>query len=149
MRYALDYVNTAIIKLLETDNSIEFPVGTDIPIYTEVPTGDDSFPYIIISPNSSLENNVTRNSIGESQNINIEVVSKFNQGLGGWGTNNNITGQIVGLIRNKETYLDLSADNFTVINQTIQSIQPIREGYNDSVYFRTIIIVEFDIEDLL
>lgn len=83
MIYALDELNTALIKLLETDNQIEYPVGTPISVYTEVPN-DSVFPALIIEPNAMIEARVDRDSIGESYTMNIEAISKFKQGAGGW-----------------------------------------------------------------
>ena len=147
MRYAQDQINTALLKLIETDNSIEYPSGTGISAYTEV-SNDSVFPLIVIEPNSSGENDVTRDSIGQSYSMNVEVLAKYKQGAGGWGANNNITNQLTEILRDKGLYLDLSADDFKVKSQIIQSITTIREAYKDGVYFRTIISLEIKIEDL-
>lgn len=145
MRYTLDDLNTALIKKLETDNTISYG-GNNISVYTEVPN-DSEFPCIILEPSVSTENDVTRDSIGQAQVVNIEVISKFKQGEGGWGTNSNIVNQITQLIRVKNSYLDLSASNLKVKKQSIQSIQPLREAYQDGVYYRSIIVTEFEIEE--
>ncbi len=145
MKYALDPLNVAIIKLLETDNQIQYD-GDNVTVYTEV-ANDSQFPLIVVEPSTSAENDVTRDSIGQTYVMNVEVISKFKQGEGGWGANSNIVNQITELIRVKGTYLDLSANNLKVKRQSIQSIQPLREAYKDGVYFRSIIIIEFDIEE--
>lgn len=146
MIYALDPLIVGTIKLLETDNSIEYPSGNQLVVYTQV-DNDSDFPCIIIEPSAFVENDVTRNSIGQSHVLNIEVISKFKQGQGGWGANNNIVSQILPLIRDNGLYMDLSADSLIVKNQTIQSIQPLKESYKDGVYYRSIIVVEFEIEE--
>ncbi len=146
MRYAGDSINKALIKLLEVDNQIEYPSGNPIGVYTEVAL-DSSFPMIVIEPSFSTENDVTKESIDQSYLTNIEVISKFKQGSGGWGTNNSIISQILPLIRNIGVSMDLSTDNFKVVTQIVESIQPIREAYDDAVYFRTIIILETNIQE--
>lgn len=147
MVYALDPLIVGAIKLLETDNSIEYPSGTQLFAYTEV-GNDANFPCIIIEPSTSVENDVTRDSIGQSYVLNIEAISKFRKGSGGWGANNNIVSQMLPLLRDIGLYIDLSASNLKVKNQTVQSIQPLKEDYKDSVYYRTIVSVEFEIEEV-
>ena len=90
---------------------------------------------------------MTRDSIGQSHTVNIEVISKFSKGTGGYGANNDIVSQILLILRDNGLYVDLSANNLVVKNQTIQSIQPLREEYKDGVYYRSVIIVEFEIEE--
>ena len=147
MKYALDPLNVALIRLLETDNSIEYPSGTPLKVYTEVSTIAE-FPSIILEPSSSSENDVTRDSIGQTYIMNIEVTNEFKQGQGGWGANSDIVDQITELIRVKSSYLDLSGDGLKVKRQSIQTIQPLREVYKDGVYYRSIIIVEFELEEV-
>ena len=147
MKYALDELNIALIKKFETDNQIEYPVGTPIAVYTEVPN-DAKFPILLIDPSSMAEANVDRDSIGQSHTVNIEVISKYKQGAGGWGINNSIMDQVLQLIRVKNDYLDLTADGLKVIRQSSQATQTIRDAYVDGVYFRTILIMEFEIEEI-
>ena len=146
MIYALDPLIVGTIKLLEVDNSIEYPSGTQLVVYTEV-DNESSFPCIIVSPANFFENDVTRDSIGQSHTVNIEVISRFSKGTGGYGANNDIVSQILLILRDNGLYVDLSANNLVVKNQTIQSIQPLREEYKDGVYYRSVIIVEFEIEE--
>lgn len=146
MRYAGDALNKALIKLLEIDNLVEEPVGTQISVYTEVPL-NSSFPMIILEPTTATEEDVSKSNVDQSHVINVEVVSKFNQGDGGWGANNRVINQITQLVRGIGVTMDLSADGFKVTTQTIRSIQPIRESYDDGVYFRTILILEIVIQD--
>lgn len=147
MRYAGDAINKALIKLLETDNSIEYPAGTPLTVYTEVALKGD-FPMIVIEPSFSTEDDVSKQNIDQTYLTNIEVLSRYKQGAGGWGANNSITNDILGHLRSIGVTLDLSADNFKATTQTIQSIQPLREAYDDAVYFRTVIILETKVQEI-
>lgn len=149
MRDATDPLLTAIIKKLETDNTISYN-SNDIPVYVQVPNDNEltEHPIIIIEPTSSTETNVTKDTIGQAYTVNIEVISRFNSGGGGWGANNSITSQIKMLMRNISDYLDLSADNFKVIRQLLLNSDMIRDAYDEGVYFRTISVFEFHVEDI-
>lgn len=150
MRDATDALLKAIIKKLETDNTITYD-GDTIPVYTQVPNNNEltAQPLIIVEPTSSTEANVTKSTIGQSIMVNIEVISRYNSGAGGWGSNNSINNQIKVLMRNLNDYLDLSADSFGVVRQLVLSTSMIRDAYEEGVYFRTITSFEFHIEDLL
>lgn len=148
MKYALDAINVGLIKLLETDNSIEYPVGTPISVYTEVPN-DSEFPAILIQPRDMVESDVNRGRIGQTHTMEVEVITKYKQGEGGWGANADMADQIMELIRVKNSFLDLSASGFLVTNQIIESTQPLRESYKDGVYFRTIIILSLVLEEVV
>jgi hypothetical protein len=148
MKYALDSLNTAIILLLEVESSVLNLGGQPVSVYTEIAT-NSSFPLITIASSTASEARVTSHSIGQSQIVNVEVIDKYKVGAGGFGENNYITNQICQLIRRKGFYLDLSAGGFKVINQSIQLIQSLREDYVEGIYFRTIISIEFQIEELV
>ena len=149
MRDALDPLLTAIIKKLETDNTILYD-SQAVSVYTQVPNDNalSSRPIIIIEPSTNTEANTTKQSIGQVHTVNIEVISRHNAGAGGWGANNNITNQIKQLMRNIGDYLDLSSANFLVIRQLLLNTDLIRDAYDEGVYFRNISTFEFTIEDI-
>ncbi len=152
MKYALDAINKGLIKLLETDNSIlyytdKFPAGTPVLVYTETPNSA-KFPAIILTPRDMGESDVSRGRIGQTHSIDIELITKYKTGFGGWGSNTNMVNQIMELIRIKNSFMDLSAEGFLVTKQSILSTQPIKESYKDGVYFRTIVILEVVLEEI-
>lgn len=65
------------------------------------------------------------------------------------GANNSIINQVKALLRGKDVpALDLSASGLKVIVQKIQTVQTVRDAYKDGVYFRSIIIIEFELEEI-
>ena len=152
MKYALDAINTGLIKLLETDNSIlyytdEVPAGTPVLVYTETPNSAE-FPAIIITPRDMGESDVSRGRIGQTHSVDVELITKYKTGFGGWGTSANMVNQMMELLRVKNSFIDLSTEGFKVTKQSILSTQPLKESYKDGVYFRTIIILEIVLEEV-
>lgn len=147
MRYAGDALITAIIKLLGTTSTIEYPVGTTVPIYGTVPN-DAVFPYIAIEPSSMSEFNVNKTSVNQSHITNIDIVTRFAVGRGGFGACNDIANQVTTIIRSIGNYLDLSAENFKVYIQQVNDTTPLREDARDATYYRYIIRLETVIQEV-
>lgn len=144
MRYALDPLITAIIQKLDVASPI-FVGGNKVNIYTEAPL-NAQFPHVAIEPTSMNEFADTKDSTQQTHMVELRVTSKFNQGSGGWGTNNTVMNQLLEALRNKNDYLVLT-DDFKIIGQRVMFITKLRDAYDDAVYFETILSLEFNVID--
>lgn len=144
MRYGGDELITAIITELETTSPVVYS-GNPVPIYSEVPI-TVTFPYVAVTPYSVVEIDGNKTRENHQITVQIDVVTKFKTGAGGFGASQNISNQILSTLRTKGDGLTL-ANDFSIYGQTLSTIQPLREAEKNGTYFRTIILMDFKVSD--
>lgn len=146
MNYSSNSLRTAVIKALKTTNTIEYPSGTVIPVYGTVPT-NATFPFVDVEINGMFESDITKDSIGQTVTVAINITEKAKVGKGGFGGVDNMANQVTVILRNLNDYLNLSTDSFRIYKQDIISITPFKEAERDAVYYRNVILMEMSITE--
>lgn len=143
MNESLHFIRQAIINRLT--GSVSFN-NVDVPIYNRVPTTATE-PYIKVFSISNIEVDQNASSFTNLCETRIEVVTTFNGDDGGEYQSNNITDQIINLIRTRSNgYYDLSSNNFNVYTCELESIRYQEEEEEDKTYFKSIITISNRIE---
>jgi hypothetical protein len=143
MNEALHYIRQALVNRLT--NAVSFG-GSYVPVYNRVPA-TASEPYIKIYSLQSREIDQNNSNFTTLCETRIEVVTAFDGDDGGEYQSNNITDQIVNLVRTRSNgYYDLSSANFSVYTCEIESIKYQEKEQEDKTYFRAFITISNRIE---
>lgn len=152
MRYALNSLITSIISALEVDLPVLAFNGETVKVYTAVGIDNllnDGTPVVVVTPVGSTEDNVNKDDLSHEYSVEVMVATKYSVGLGGWGNNNGMIDQILAKLRpNVNIELDLTADNFKVVEQRMEAITPEVESSKENVLYTTTITFTFLIQDL-
>lgn len=143
MNESLHYIRQAIISRL--DGSLTFG-GSNVPVYNRVPATATE-PYVKVYSLQHREIDQNASSFTSLCETRIEVVTAFNGDDGGEYQSNDLTDQIINLIRTRSNgYYDLSSNNFSVYTCEIESIKYQEKEQEDKTYFRSFITISNRIE---
>jgi hypothetical protein len=136
MKEGIHYIRKAIIGRLTDAVTIN---GSYVPVYNKVPY-DASEPFIKVYSVSSSEDFQNQTSYITDCITNVEVVTAFDGDDGGELQSNQITNQVLQLLRTRsDQYYDLSSDGFNVITCELNNTTYTEEDADDRTYYRAIL----------
>lgn len=142
---AIHFIRRAIINRLTDAITVN---GSYVPVYNRVPN-DASEPYIRVYSVDSNEVDQNADSFMLDCSTRIEVVTSFIGDDGGELQANQISSEILDLIRTRsDNYFDLSADGFNVYTCTNEGTSYLYEDGVDKTYFRAVLSISNRVEQL-
>jgi len=145
MNEAIHFIRRAIISRLTDAITVN---GSYVPVYNRVPN-DASEPYIRVYSVTSTEVDQNSDNFMLDCSTRIEVVTSFVGDDGGELQANQITSEILDLIRTRsDSYFDLSSDGFNVYTCTNEGTNYLYEDGGDKTYFRAILNISNRVEQI-
>jgi len=145
MNEAIHFIRRAIISRLTDAITVN---GSYVPVYNRVPN-DASEPYIRVYSVTSTEVDQNSDNFMLDCSTRIEVVTSFVGDDGGELQANQITSEILNLIRTRsDSYFDLSSDGFNVYTCTNEGTNYLYEDGGDKTYFRAILNISNRVEQI-
>lgn len=143
MNEAIHFIRRAIISRLTDAITVN---GSYVPVYNRVPN-DASEPYIRVYSVTSTEVDQNADSFMLDCSTRIEVVTSFIGDDGGELQANQISSEILDLIRTRsDSYFDLSSDGFNVYTCTNEGTNYLYEDGGDKTYFRAVLNISNRVE---
>ena len=129
---ALQFIRKAIIDRLTDAITVD---GSYVPVYNRVPSSASN-PYIRVFSVTHNEIDINRDSFTSECITRIEVVTAFDADDGGELQANQITSEVLRLIRTRSSgYYDLSSDNFNVYTCVNEGVSYEEIDQEDKTYF--------------
>lgn len=139
----IQFIRKAIIDRLT--NAVSYN-GNYVPVYNRV-RSNASFPYIWVYSVSEDESDFNQSSFITQTITRIEVVTRYSGDAGGELAANQITSQILNLIRTRSNgYFDLSAQGFDVFTCVCEGMDYYVDEDDDYTYYRCIMEISNKIQ---
>ena len=144
MKDASHFIRKAIYDSLNNNVTLN---SANVPVYNVVPSSA-STPYILIT---SIQNNIIDNikdTFMTQVQTQIEIVTSFDTNTGGQLNANLAMNQISNLLISRNTFFNLSSDNFKCVSSQNGGIAYITDDTDTETIFRGILTLNNDVEQL-
>ena len=144
MKDASHFIRKAIYDALNNNVTLN---SANVPVYNVVPSSA-STPYILIT---SIQNNIIDNikdTFMTQVQTQIEIVTSFDTNTGGQLNANLAMNQISNLLISRNTFFNLSSDNFKCVSSQNGGIAYITDDTDTETIFRGILTLNNDVEEL-
>ena len=144
MKDASHFIRKAIYDSLNNNVTLN---SANVPVYNVVPSSA-STPYILIT---SIQNNIIDNikdTFMTQVQTQIEIVTSFDTNTGGQLNANLAMNQISNLLISRNTFFNLSSDNFKCVSSQNGGIAYITDDTDTETIFRGILTLNNDVEEL-
>lgn len=122
--------------------------GSTVPVYGNVPN-NATYPYIKVDTPQVNETDFNDGSFNTVVNASIDVVTRSKSDASGFTDSDQITNLVTQLLRTRTSgYPDLSSDGFAVYRAVVTFVNHIEENAKDNYYYRTIINMDFSIQEV-
>jgi len=144
MKDASHFVRKSVYEALNGNVTLD---SANVPVYNVVPSSATS-PYILIT---SLQNNIVQNikdTFLMQVQTQIDVVTSFDTNTGGQLNANLIMNQITNLLVSRNSFFDLSSNNFKCVSSQNDGIAYVTDDTATETIFRAILTLTNDVEQL-
>tara|TARA_R100000773_G_scaffold44333_2_gene45096 strand:+ start:860 stop:1294 length:435 start_codon:yes stop_codon:yes gene_type:complete len=144
MKDASHFVRKSVYDALNGNVTLD---SANVPVYNVVPSSATS-PYILIT---SLQNNIVQNikdTFLMQVQTQIDVVTSFDTNTGGQLNANLIMNQITNLLVSRNSFFDLSSNNFKCVSSQNDGIAYVTDDTATETIFRAILTLTNDVEQL-
>lgn len=144
MKDASHFVRKSVYEALNGNVTLD---SSNVPVYNVVPSSATS-PYILIT---SLQNNIVQNikdTFLMQVQTQIDVVTSFDTNTGGQLNANLIMNQITNLLVSRNSFFDLSSNNFKCVSSQNDGIAYVTDDTDTETIFRAILTLTNDVEQL-
>ena len=144
MKDASHFVRKSVYEALNGNVTLD---SANVPVYNVVPSSATS-PYILIT---SLQNNIVQNikdTFLMQVQTQIDVVTSFDTNTGGQLNANLIMNQITNLLVSRNSFFDLSSNNFKCVSSQNDGIAYVTDDTDTETIFRAILTLTNDVEQL-
>ena len=144
MKDASHFVRKSVYEALNGNVTLN---SANVPVYNVVPSSATS-PYILIT---SLQNNIVQNikdTFLMQVQTQIDVVTSFDTNTGGQLNANLIMNQITNLLVSRNSFFDLSSNNFKCVSSQNDGIAYVTDDTATETIFRAILTLTNDVEQL-
>ena len=122
--------------------------SSNVPIYNVVPSTQDGYPYVLITSITNVIADDIKDSYLNQIVTQIEIVTGFDTNTGGQLDANLGMNQITQLLISRNTFFDLSSDDFKVISAQNNGINYLIEDTDTKTFYRGILTYTNLVEQL-
>ena len=122
--------------------------SSNVPIYNVVPSTQDGYPYVLITSITNVIADDIKDSYLNQIVTQIEIVTGFDTNTGGQLDANLGMNQITQLLISRNTFFDLSSDDFKVISAQNNGINYLTEDTDTKTFYRGILTYTNLVEQL-